>query len=698
MDLLPCRWAIAPLVTVLLTPTVSLSQTAPVPGAPLRVVVNSNQDGPATPDQGLTLREAILLTKGDLTVAELSAAEAAQVEALNPNVAPRIEFDLPPDQTVIQLQDLLPELSAPGLIVDGTTQAGYDPEGTATAEIEIPIPVVSLTPAPGQEIFRGLTVVADGVTVRGLSLYGFTSEHGRTASTPPADIFVSHPLPPPNISQQQPPARGFPFRDRDIPPQGVVLENNWLGIPPNGRFPTTPSAFGVYVFNSRGTTIRRNYIANHEGSGIITAVRAENLAAIENLLIGNGIAGMPDGIRLEGVISDSLIQGNLVCGNDGSGVYLFKPEGSVEIRENQILFNGRRYRRAAVYLMGNDHQVVDNEILYQTGPGVTVAAYPDSRRNLIRGNRFFALEGLSIDLNTYNNVSVQAYQQGDGPNPPRNSPNRRQDTANAAINAPDFETFVIPESAGQTVVQGKADPGSEVSIYRVLRANEPGTDRFPGYGALTEFLSTVPTDENGDFTFTAALEPGDQISAIATDPRYGTSEPSPVVFVGAPETPNPAAPMIPQCVTAPLPPEPEPEPPPAPEPLRLQVPRNIHFALDRDNISPESAAVLDQIAAVLKEYPFLTITLEGHTDPRASEEYNLDLSRRRATSARNYLIQQGIAPERMTIRSLGESQRFTTGSDIVNYARDRRVEVIFRDLRGLDIIFERQEDDLQIES
>jgi hypothetical protein len=51
----------------------------------------------------------------------------------------------------------------------------------------------------------------------------------------------------------------------------------------------------------------------------------------------------------------------------------------------------------------------------------------------------------------------------------------------------------------------------------------------------------------------------------------------------------------------------------------------------------------------------------------------------------------------MTIRSFGEKQRRTTGSDRLDYARDRRVEFIFKDTRGLEIIFETQEEDLQLE-
>ena len=53
------------------------------------------------------------------------------------------------------------------------------------------------------------------------------------------------------------------------------------------------------------------------------------------------------------------IYGNLICGTDGSGVFMFKPEGSARIYNNDIRFNGRRFRRAAVYLMGNGHEVTE---------------------------------------------------------------------------------------------------------------------------------------------------------------------------------------------------------------------------------------------------------------------------------------------------------------------------------------------------
>ena len=696
----PITKIISLLVGVLSVLAVSTRATAQ-PTNGVVVVVNSNQDGVIQPDDALTLREAIAIVNGQLSAEQLSDAEKALVKPLEVNTSSRIEFNLPPEQTTIRLKEMLPPLASPGLVVDGTTQAGYDATRSATAEIAIPIPVVVITPAPDQEILRGLTIVADRITVRGLSLYGFGDRvQGPTLSTPPADIFIAHRLPPPDTSQQQPPNDDFPFSERDVPPKEVVIEQNWLGIPPDERMPETTSAFGVSVFNSLGTTIRRNRIANHQGSAIITSVQARNLLIAENIIVGNGIAGMPDAIRLEGVINDSQITGNLICGNDGSGVYLFKPEGAVQIRDNQISFNGRRLRRAAVYLMGDSNQVIDNQIRYQSGPGVVVTSYPKSSGNIIEGNRFEGLEGLSIDLNTQQNVDPIHFQRGDGPNPQRNSPNRRQETGNAAINAPQFlssEFFVL---GSEVKLFGKADPGSTVEIYRVRE------NTAIAYGPLSEPLTSVTTDEQGQFSITLNnLQPGEKVSAIATHPEYGTSEPALNALVQAPDgtvtqTTNTPQPVTPQCTTPPPVPEPPaapPEPAPPPEQLRLRVPRNIHFALDQSNISPESAAVLDQIVAVLKSYPFLTVEIEGHTDPRASDAYNQALGGRRALAARNYLLRQGIAPEQMTIRSFGETQRRTAGTERLDYARDRRVEFIFTDTRGLEIIFENQETDLQLE-
>ncbi|NEQ53572.1 MAG: right-handed parallel beta-helix repeat-containing protein, partial [Leptolyngbya sp. SIO3F4] len=415
----------------------------------VQITVNSSQDGPVIPDDQLTLREAISITNGTLPLTELSTTEQQQVSTSLDNSV--IAFDLPTGDTTIKLQSLLPVLAQPGLVIDGTTQTGYDETKSATAEILVATPVVEITSADEAEVLRGLTVVADNITIRGLSLYGFTSKHRATQSTPPADIFIAHEPPPPDTSEQYIPAGNFSFYDENHPPQGIVIEQNWIGIPTDNTIPKRPSAFGVSVFNSQGVTLQHNRISYHDGSGVITGARAENLEIIENLIVNNGLAGMPDGIRLDGHIDNGLITGNLICGNDGSGIFLFKPQGAVEISHNDIRFNGQRLRRSAIYLMGNDHRVVNNHIANQKGPGVVVTAfsqggYTNSQRNIIENNRFENIEGLSIDLNTRRNHGVQDFQRGDGPNPLRDSHNRRRDTGNSAINSPRFnshEFFII---------------------------------------------------------------------------------------------------------------------------------------------------------------------------------------------------------------------------------------------------------------
>ena len=214
------------------------------------------------------------------------------------------------------------------------------------------------------------------------------------------------------------------------------------------------------------------------------------------------------------------------------------------------------------------------------------------------------------------------------------------------------------------------------------------------------------TNNEGQFSFTLERPTlGMTVSAIASQAGYGTSEPAANAVLKSFDGDTAITPSItiPNCTTQPVVEVPPPvvvqvpEPEPKPEPIRLQVPTNVHFALDKSHLSPTSQNILDRIAVVLTEHPYLTIELQGHTDFRASNQYNMALSKRRAMSTRNYLLQQGVQPERMTIRPLGESTLKKPGNTVVEHAYNRRVEIIFRDLRDIEIIFEEQEEDLQLE-
>jgi peptidoglycan-associated lipoprotein len=83
---------------------------------------------------------------------------------------------------------------------------------------------------------------------------------------------------------------------------------------------------------------------------------------------------------------------------------------------------------------------------------------------------------------------------------------------------------------------------------------------------------------------------------------------------------------------------------------------NIYYDLDKDDIRADAAVELDKLAQLMRDNPEIEIELASHTDDRAPDDYNLDLSDRRARSAVRYLVTQGINASRMVARGYGETQ------------------------------------------
>ncbi|MBQ9469913.1 MAG: OmpA family protein [Bacteroidales bacterium] len=83
---------------------------------------------------------------------------------------------------------------------------------------------------------------------------------------------------------------------------------------------------------------------------------------------------------------------------------------------------------------------------------------------------------------------------------------------------------------------------------------------------------------------------------------------------------------------------------------------NIFYDYDRWELRPESQSALDMLVDILNDNPNITIELASHTDNRGSEEYNYDLSQRRAQAVVNYLIQKNIAPERLRAKGYAQTQ------------------------------------------
>jgi len=84
---------------------------------------------------------------------------------------------------------------------------------------------------------------------------------------------------------------------------------------------------------------------------------------------------------------------------------------------------------------------------------------------------------------------------------------------------------------------------------------------------------------------------------------------------------------------------------------------HIQFAFNSVQILPESRAFLDQLGKVMQVEPKLSVAIEGHTDAKGGDDYNLALSKRRAESVKAYLVQTwSLDASRMTVEGKGKSE------------------------------------------
>lgn len=83
---------------------------------------------------------------------------------------------------------------------------------------------------------------------------------------------------------------------------------------------------------------------------------------------------------------------------------------------------------------------------------------------------------------------------------------------------------------------------------------------------------------------------------------------------------------------------------------------NIFYDFDKATLRPESTTALDELVKLLNDNPHVTIELSAHTDYKGSNQYNERLSQRRAESVVRYLIDHGIAADRLTPKGYGESK------------------------------------------
>jgi peptidoglycan-associated lipoprotein len=100
--------------------------------------------------------------------------------------------------------------------------------------------------------------------------------------------------------------------------------------------------------------------------------------------------------------------------------------------------------------------------------------------------------------------------------------------------------------------------------------------------------------------------------------------------------------------------------------------KDIHFEFDRADILPEAAKILEVNAGWLKANPRYLVLIEGHTDERGTNEYNLALGERRARASRNFLVSQGVPARRISVISYGEERPTCRQSAEDCWAQNRR--------------------------
>ena len=106
---------------------------------------------------------------------------------------------------------------------------------------------------------------------------------------------------------------------------------------------------------------------------------------------------------------------------------------------------------------------------------------------------------------------------------------------------------------------------------------------------------------------------------------------------------------------------------------------HLYYDYDRAEMRPESTPELEKLVKTLQDNPDLLVEISSHTDARGTDEYNLDLSQRRADAVVNWLVQHGIARERLTGRGYGETRPVNHCVDGVpcteeEYQMNRRTE------------------------
>lgn len=116
--------------------------------------------------------------------------------------------------------------------------------------------------------------------------------------------------------------------------------------------------------------------------------------------------------------------------------------------------------------------------------------------------------------------------------------------------------------------------------------------------------------------------------------------------------------------------------------LLVHFDSDVLFGVDSATVDTDGRSTLEDVASVLNDYPKTAVVVQGHTDSTGSEEHNQNLSERRASSVRGYLVSRGVDADRLAAIGMGEGYPVSSNDSESGRQQNRRVDILLKAAAG----------------
>jgi peptidoglycan-associated lipoprotein len=233
---------------------------------------------------------------------------------------------------------------------------------------------------------------------------------------------------------------------------------------------------------------------------------------------------------------------------------------------------------------------------------------------------------------------------------------------------------VLVAILGSLVWAGACHPPKPAAPNRIIGTPPPPPPAAPTV-TLTAEPSSIQSGNSATLSWTSQnatdldLQPGvgkvPAAGSTSVTPQGSTTFTLTATGPGGTETATARVSVYPPPTAAPTPVTPE------ESPVEIST-QDAYFDFDKADIRADAERALTGDASLLKDHPSFKFTLEGHCDERGSEEYNLGLGERRATAAKNFLINAGVSADQISTISYGKSQPVCTDQTEECWQKNRR--------------------------